>query len=182
MILFFGPAGSGKSVQGQILGARPGWRWISTGELLRDTHDPDISRTINAGNLISSDQMNKVITEALQQAIDIKHVVLDGYPRKIEQAQWLVENLPKHERSISLAIVLIVPRIDIDRRMALRGRLDDTLEAIDKRLNVYRQTTSQILAYLAEQHVPVVQVDASGTIDQVHDKIQAQIDAVVANK
>ena len=29
MIVFFGPAGAGKSVQGQILAARHGWRWLS---------------------------------------------------------------------------------------------------------------------------------------------------------
>ena len=28
MIVFFGPAGAGKSVQGQMLAARNGWRWI----------------------------------------------------------------------------------------------------------------------------------------------------------
>ena len=37
MIVFFGPAGAGKSVQGQILAARHGWRWLSAGQLLRYT-------------------------------------------------------------------------------------------------------------------------------------------------
>ena len=36
MIVFFGPAGAGKSVQGQMLAARNGWRWLSAGQLLRD--------------------------------------------------------------------------------------------------------------------------------------------------
>ena len=39
MIIFFGPAGSGKSVQGQLLSARHGWRWLSAGQLLRDSKD-----------------------------------------------------------------------------------------------------------------------------------------------
>ena len=34
MIVFFGPAGAGKSVQGQLLAARNNWRWLSAGQLL----------------------------------------------------------------------------------------------------------------------------------------------------
>ncbi len=45
MILFFGPAGAGKSVQGQMIAARHGWRWISTGQLLREPHDLEILKT-----------------------------------------------------------------------------------------------------------------------------------------
>ena len=46
MIIFFGPAGAGKSVQGQILAARHGWRWMSAGQLLRDTHNPELTTQI----------------------------------------------------------------------------------------------------------------------------------------
>ena len=35
MILLFGPTGAGKSMQGQMLAARQGWKWLSTGEMLR---------------------------------------------------------------------------------------------------------------------------------------------------
>jgi adenylate kinase len=33
MIVFFGPVGAGKSVQGTMLGERFGWEWISTGNI-----------------------------------------------------------------------------------------------------------------------------------------------------
>ena len=35
MILLFGPTGAGKSMQGQMLAVRQGWKWLSTGEMLR---------------------------------------------------------------------------------------------------------------------------------------------------
>ena len=35
MILLFGPTGAGKSLQGQMLAVRQGWKWLSTGEMLR---------------------------------------------------------------------------------------------------------------------------------------------------
>ena len=39
MILLFGPPGAGKSMQGQMLAARQGWKWLSTGEMLRRSND-----------------------------------------------------------------------------------------------------------------------------------------------
>ena len=63
MIVFFGPAGAGKSVQGQILAARHGWRWLSSGQLLRDSRDPEIAELMRTGALVGSDQTNKVIAE-----------------------------------------------------------------------------------------------------------------------
>jgi adenylate kinase len=51
MIVFFGPPGAGKSVQGQLLAARQGWRWLSTGQLLRDTKDPEIAKILLSGKL-----------------------------------------------------------------------------------------------------------------------------------
>ena len=42
MIVFFGPAGAGKSVQGNLLAARNDWRWLGAGQLLRDSKDPEL--------------------------------------------------------------------------------------------------------------------------------------------
>ena len=61
MIIFFGPAGAGKSVQGQILAARHGWRWLSTGQLLRDTHDAEVLKKMASGELIDDEITNKVM-------------------------------------------------------------------------------------------------------------------------
>ena len=52
MIVFFGPAGAGKSVQGQMLAARNGWRWLSAGQLLRDTRDPELFAQMRTGGLV----------------------------------------------------------------------------------------------------------------------------------
>lgn len=179
MILFFGPAGSGKSVQGQMLAARHGWRWVSGGQLLRDTHDIEILKIINSGNLMDSDRMNQVIGEALKRANDIDHLILDGYPRRLEQTKWLVENAPGHERLIGLAIVLEVPKEELHKRLAVRGRLDDQPDAIEKRLETYHKEIDPILTYLTEQHVPIAHIDGVGSISQIHDKIQAEISTVI---
>ena len=91
MILFFGPAGAGKSVQGQLLSARHGWRWLSTGQLLRDSHDPELHKIMSTGALVPSEVTNRLMGEAIVRSQDIAHLILDGYPRNMEQAQWLID-------------------------------------------------------------------------------------------
>lgn len=178
MIVFFGPAGAGKSVQGQILAARHGWRWLSSGQLLRDSRDPIIAEQMRTGALVSTEQTNEVIADALERAKEIEMVILDGFPRKLEQAQWLVETQPRHERSINLAVVLEVPRAELEKRLKVRGRVDDTSEVIEERLNIYRQEIYPILTYLTEQKVKIAHIEGTGTVGQVHDRIESELEAL----
>ena len=70
MIVFFGPAGAGKSVQGQMLAARNGWRWLSAGQLLRDTRDPELFAQMRTGGLVDPEKVKKLIGAALGRAKD----------------------------------------------------------------------------------------------------------------
>lgn len=175
MIIFFGPAGAGKSVQGQILAARMGWRWLSAGQLLRDAHDPRLSELMHRGEVVPHEDIIRIMGEALAKAGDIDQVILDGFPRQMEQARWLIDSQPEHGRSIGLVVVLEVPREELLNRLRIRGRADDTPEAIDTRLNIYRQEMYPILSTLTEQNIPVVHVDGVGSVGQIHDRIVAEI-------
>lgn len=177
MIIFFGPAGAGKSVQGQILSARYGWRWLSAGQLLRDTHDPELIAQMQTGELVPQETISRVMKQALVEAKDIDSVILDGYPRELEQAKWLVETEPEHERSIKAVVVLEVPKAEILRRLAVRGRVDDKPEVIENRLRIYRQQIYPILDYLNDLGVYITHLDGTGTVGQVHDRIQAELEA-----
>lgn len=154
-----------------MLAARMGWRWLSAGQLLRDTHDPDITAIQQSGKLVPHEKVTAVMGEAIKRAVDIDHLILDGFPRMLEQAQWLIESQPEHQRAIELVVVLEVPREELLKRLAIRGRADDTPETIDDRLQLYRKEMYPILAYLTEQGVPVVHIDGVGTVGQIHDRI-----------
>src|SRR5690242_12799462 len=110
MIVFFGPAGAGKSMQGQILAARQGWRWLSAGQILRDTHDPEIVQKMHEGKLVPHELITRIMGEAILKAGDIDQIILDGFPREMPQAEWLVNSKTDHGRDIGLVIVLEVPR------------------------------------------------------------------------
>lgn len=175
MIVFFGPAGAGKSVQGQMLAARMEWRWLGIGQLLRDTRDPEIHAAMREGKLIPVELSEQVMGEAITGAKDIKELILDGFPRELHQAQWLLEHQDEHQRKVDLAVVLEVPREELLKRLAIRGRADDTPEAIDERLSIYRQEIYPILNYLSEQNIPVVHIDGNASVGQVHDRIVAEL-------
>lgn len=177
MIVFFGPAGSGKSVQGQILAARNGWRWLSAGQLLRDTRDVGLISEMQTGNLVNSETVNRIMGDALKRARNVDRVVLDGFPRQLSQAKWLVESQPEHERSVRLAVVLKVPQDELLNRLTMRGRVDDTPESINQRLKVYHAEVDPILNYFTEQGIPIAYVDGTGTVGQVHDRIMDELAA-----
>lgn len=177
MIIFFGPAGAGKSVQGQILAARQGWRWLSTGQLLRDSKDPEIIRELHTGKLIATDTVNALMGDAIKRAEHIDQLILDGFPRLKEQAEWLIANQPTHGRAIGMVVVLEVPKSELLRRLDVRGRADDTPEAIEERLTIYRQEVYPILNYFSEQNIAIAHIDGNGTVGQVHDRIVAELEA-----
>lgn len=177
MIIFFGPAGAGKSIQGQMLSARHGWRWLSTGQMFRDTKDEAIHKILASGNLIDNETTYKVVQEALDNARDIDQLILDGFPRTLEQAEWMVESHESLGRKIESIIVLEVPESEIMRRLAIRGRKEDTPDVIANRMNIYRKEMYPILSYFAEQQIRIVHIDGTGTVGEVHDRIQAELEA-----
>lgn len=179
MVIFFGPAGAGKSVQGNLLAARNDWRWLGAGQLLRDSRDPELLAEMSTGKLVNPEIVNKVMGEALDRADDrVQKVILDGFPRQLEQAKWLVEHSANHgNRKIDVVIVLEVPRSEVLRRLEIRGRLDDQPEVIDERLKIYRQEMYPVLNFLNEQGVAIAHIDGTGTVGQVHDRVMEEITA-----
>jgi len=177
MIIFFGPMGAGKSMQGQILAARHGWRWISTGQLLRETYDPELFKKMHKGELIDESTIKRVVNGALSDSGDIERVILDGFPRTLSQTEWLVETQDEYNRPIELVLVLEVPRGELLKRLNIRRRADDAPETVEKRMIIYRKEIYPILTYLTDKHIRIAHIDGTGTVGQVHDRIEAELEA-----
>lgn len=171
MIIIFGPPGSGKSIQGQMLAARMGWRWLSAGQLLRDEKDPNLLAIMRTGELVPHERTNSIMDKAIERASGISQIILDGYPRAIEQAEWLIQAQKAHNRKVSLIITLDVPREEIIRRLDIRGRSDDESEAIEQRINLYKEESIPVVEYLQDNGVKAATVDGVGAVGQVHDRI-----------
>lgn len=168
MILFFGPAGSGKSDQAQMMVDSEGWSWISMGQLLRDTTDPEVHEFQQKGSLVPIEKVNQVLGETLDKEMPADKLILDGYPRQLNQASWLLENCKSRNINIELAVNFDVDTEELLKRMALRGRSDDTPESINERLSIYHKEIDPILDLLSSNGVKVVHVDGVGTREDVH--------------
>lgn len=177
MILFFGPPGSGKSVQGKLLVERNGWRWLSTGELFRESADPAVAARLASGELIGDDMTNEVLDAALAGLKNVSQIVLDGYPRNPEQAEWLDAHLPKHGREIAAVIVFDVSEQELVKRLSGRGRAEDNPDIVRRRLQIYEQQTRPVLEFYEQQGTKVVRIDGHGDVNDVHERIQSIAEA-----
>jgi len=179
MILFFGPTGAGKSMQGQMLAVRQGWKWLSTGEMLRASKDPEVIKVLKSGELVSDELTYDVFDEAVQnaKANNYEKIIVDGFPRTKSQAEWLAGYMDKHNETIDLVIALEVPESDIMKRLEKRGRMEDTPETIARRMTIYRQKMYPVLGSFAEDGVKIVHLDGTGTVGQVHDRIMEELEA-----
>jgi adenylate kinase len=183
MILFFGPPGSGKSVQGQLLVERNGWQWLSTGDIFRNSKDPEVLKRMATGELIDDTLTNKVLDDAIQAIGQETRLVLDGYPRNVDQSKWLQQYLPRVGRKIDCVVLFQVPRDELINRLAGRGRAEDNPEVISRRLDIYNEKTSPVVDYFRDKtDVPVLLVDGTGDIPEVHERIQAAVMSCLESK
>lgn len=177
MILFFGPPGSGKSVQGQLLVERNGWQWVSTGDLFRKSKDPEILQRLASGELIDDEQTNRVLSVAMEGFSKDQRLILDGYPRNVSQAKWLLDNAEGFGRKVECVVMFEVPREELISRQTIRGRLEDAPDVIGHRLDIYEETTRPAVDCLRDRGVPVINVDGTGTISDVHERVRSAVAA-----
>ena len=74
------------------------------------------------------------------------------------------------------AVNLDVSVDEVTARMVARGRVDDTEEAIRRRLDLYESETAPLLAWFADHGLLDV-VDGMGDEDVVFGRLSAAVDA-----
>ena len=172
MIILFGLAGSGKGTQGKALSEIFGWRWLSVGDAIRSTGE--YSDIIDKGGLIPDEDVIKLMDKQIEKAeAEGFDVILDGYPRTKEQAEYIVSHMAD---KIDGAIILDVPKEELYERLALRGRDDDKEKsAIDRRFEIFEQNIYSILPLFEAKNIPFVHVNGVGEIDAVTDRLVATV-------
>lgn len=177
MILLFGPTGAGKSMQGQMLAVRMGWKWLSTGQMLRDSNDPEVIEVLKSGELVSDELTYEVFDAAIRdaKAKNYEKTIVDGFPRTKEQAEWLADYMEENGETIDVVVVLEVPESEIMARLEKRGRMEDTPDTIARRMNIYRQKMYPVLGSFAEEGIKIIHLDGTGTAGEVHDRLFTEV-------
>lgn len=171
MILLMGPAGAGKSLQGQKLADEHGYAYISTGEIFRLLITGHRRAEMLEGKLLSDDEVIHVIDKVLD-IIDTKaEFILDGFPRTARQVDWLMEQVAQGRFVQPVVVHMDVSEKATRDRLAKRGRPDDTDSAITERYRLYESATQPILKQYIDYGVVVHEVNADGTPTEVYDNI-----------
>jgi adenylate kinase len=121
-ILLLGPPGVGKGTQAQELMAAWGIPQISTGDLFRANISQGTplgllaKSTLDKGELVSDDLVNNMVAARLRQPDTLAGYILDGFPRTLNQADWL----DQHLSAISGALPVIAVSIEVSYNQLLR--------------------------------------------------------------
>ena len=201
-LVLFGPPGAGKGTQAKRLAERHGLVHLSTGDLLRAARKAqtplgmEADRYIREGRLVPDETVNGLVGEKLDE-IGYEDFVLDGYPRTIPQAEWLLAHLTDNSAPLTAVVSLVVPEEDIVHRLSRRRtdtrtgaiyhldfnpppadvpadrllhRSDDHPEAIQTRLAEYHRETQPLETYFRERS-RFVAIDGTGALDEVQGRV-----------
>ena len=204
IIVLTGAPGAGKGTQADMLVKNGGFRKLSTGDALRRqiSLGTDIGllakEYMDNGNLVPDEVLLKILNAELGDNAKEK-ILLDGYPRNLEQAKTLSGLDTPHEIKGAVLIdvdqAAILNRI-IGRRICgncgasfhvetlkpkidgicdncgsdLIQRPDDTEEKVSVRLNVYNDVTKPIIDFYKEQE-KFFAVDGNGSTEDVYKRL-----------
>ncbi len=186
-VIFIGPQGSGKGTQIELL-----YKEISKKDPLRRIVDIQTGRrfralaakretfaekkvetTLDTGQL-QPDFLTHILwgQAMLDQLDDNSHLLVDGFPRTVNQAEVLEDALDFFERDFVHIINLDTPEEIVRKRMVDRARADDTTDSIETRLSWYREDTLPVLDYYrVRPDTKVHDLDGTDDIEGVHKQI-----------
>ena len=205
-IILFGPPGAGKGTQAQFIVKKHNYFQLSTGNLLRDEakfNTPlgsQIENLISNGEFVKDEIVNTLMRKCLNNLKFRDRIILDGYPRNIEQAKNLEVILAEFKQDIGHTIFLNVSKKTIEKRIMgrvtcekcnmtfneyfnkdqidlhpcgikhLKKRKDDNLDVVIARYDIYMKSTKPILDYYSKK-TNFTEIDGSLEIEQITSKI-----------
>ena len=171
MILLMGIAGSGKGTQGKMLADKYGLHLISMGDVLRMYVTGKQRERMLAGGLLDDNEIITIVDRVLSSIPDNETVIIDGFPRTIPQAQWLLSQVQAGRFQIEMTLHLQASRESVKQRLIGRARIDDTEAAIEARFDEYERSTTPLLAWLGEHNVKVININAERSVEAVNDDL-----------
>ena len=203
-LVLFGPPGAGKGTQAARLRDALGLRIISTGYLIRSAIRQGsplgmrVKELVQCGGLVPDETVRDLSSEAIVHQ-RFSNFILDGYPRTMQQAQWLEAFLEAYKAPLMAVLYLDVPDDVIVERLSGRRmdtqtgdsyhislnpppghmpeerliqRKDDRPEAVLARLETYHRDTRPLVDYFDHKGL-LVTIDGTASLDAVFEEICA---------
>ncbi len=194
-ILLMGPQGSGKGTQARLICDQYNFFYFESGAYLRKIAEkhPELKEWLAEGKLVPDKEMTSYLTAFLDSKNLYEDVVFDGFPRTLEQYNFLKNWLIKKKVKLDLVFVLKISEKETLRRLSARrqdpntGKIynlltdpppkgleqskliqrdDDKPEAIMKRLGWYKDQVEPLIDQL-KKDTEVVEINGEKEISEI---------------
>ena len=125
-LVMLGPPGAGKGTQAALLAERLGTPHVASGDLFREALKKETELGLTAksymerGELVPDEVTIAMVRERLQRPDCDSGVILDGFPRTIEQAEALQGLLAEQNKKIDAALLIDAAEDELVRRLSSR--------------------------------------------------------------
>jgi len=182
LFLVIGAPGSGKTTDASIIAEKHADTIVhySTGDMLRaevasgSDLGQEIESYISRGALVPLGIIVDTIMSAIKQA-PVDNVIIDGYPRSIEQMKALDEILSSQEEIELISVIEVRVSEAVARERILgraaeaapgEGRSDDNEEVFNDRMGIYLEPLAEIQAFYESKSLLHV-IDGERTLEEV---------------
>lgn len=183
-LIVLGRSGSGKGTQAKFILRslkKEGVRHLETGRFLRaliKKNKPTASigrELINQGKLLPSWLASFTwMKELIEKGYINKHLVYDGAPRRIWEAELIDDVIRWHGRSLPICIYIDVSAKEAEKRLMLRGRKDDTPERIRNRMRFFQKDVLPTIYYY-QKRKRLITIDGSPLPDVVWQELRRSL-------
>lgn len=182
IVLIYGPQGSGKSTQAKQLAEYLGYKFISSGQTLRELKDAKnpIEERLSSywikGDLVPDDLIEEILFPIIEKS-DTPGFVIDGYPRTPSQLNSFLSFINMNDFTLDRAVYLDVSQEECLKRLKIRAdienRLDETDEAITTRIIIYFEKTQPLLNVYKNMNI-LEDIDGERTIEEIQADIRSR--------